>query len=206
MKNNNENNTLKTVLIVLLGAAVQLVTFIICRYLLDEEEREKRRVKRAKRLKEKVKLNFSNESGEEISDELLNSIKACCTAVLEEEEITDRAEVSLTIVDNEKIRELNKEYRDNDSVTDVLSFPLSNDGEFDINPETDRIMLGDIVISADRARRQSEEYGHSFKREMCFLATHSMFHLLGYDHEVSEEEEIMFEKQNKVLDKLGIDR
>lgn len=155
----------------------------------------------------KVELILSDNINEEISPEIIDSIKSCCIAALEEEGINEKAEVSLTIVNNEEIRELNNEYRGKDSVTDVLSFPMGENGEFDINPETNRIMLGDIVISTERARQQAEEYGHSFLREMCFLATHSMFHLLGYDHEVSkEEEEIMFLKQNKVLDKLGISR
>lgn len=138
---------------------------------------------------------------------LYDKIRKCCAAALDEEKIKEKAEVSLTIVNNEKIKELNLEHRQKDSVTDVLSFPMSDGEEFDIDPETNRIMLGDIVISAERALEQAKEYGHSFEREMCFLATHSMFHLLGYDHEVSEEEEkIMFEKQEKVLQKLGINR
>lgn len=138
---------------------------------------------------------------------LYDKIRKCCAAALDEEKIKEKAEVSLTIVNNEKIKELNLEHRQKDSVTDVLSFPMSNGEEFDIDPETNRIMLGDIVISAERAVEQAKEYGHSFEREMCFLATHSMFHLLGYDHEISEKEEkIMFEKQDKVLQKLGISR
>ena len=84
---------------------------------------------------------------------------------------------------------------------------MSEEDEFDVDPETGRVILGDIVISAERAREQAREYGHSFEREMCFLATHSMFHLLGYDHEISaEEEKIMFDKQERVLRRLGIYR
>lgn len=164
----------------------------------------------------KIKLIISDdESAKRIYDEngvvcsffLYNKIRRCCAASLKEEKIKEKAEVSLTIVSNEEIRELNREHREKDSVTDVLSFPLGENGEFDIDPETNRIMLGDIVISAERAAEQAKEYGHTFEREMCFLATHSMFHLLGYDHEVSsEEEKIMFEKQEKVLKSLGINR
>lgn len=157
--------------------------------------------------KEKVTLILSDSAKAELSPNLLKKIKSCCAGALWEEGIRDKAEVSLTIVSSEEIKELNLEHRGKDSVTDVLSFPLGENGEFDIDPETNRIMLGDIVISAERAAEQAKEYGHSFEREMCFLATHSMFHLLGYDHEVSEEEEkIMFEKQKRVLDKLGINR
>lgn len=158
-------------------------------------------------LRKRIKLIFSNNVGANISFFLLNDIRKCCQAALEEENISEAAEVSLTIVNNEEIRELNREHRQKDSATDVLSFPLGENGEFDTDPETNRIMLGDIVISAERAEQQAEEYGHSFEREMCFLATHSMFHLLGYDHEVSEEEEkIMFDKQKRVLEKVGINR
>lgn len=157
--------------------------------------------------KEKVTLILSDGAKAELSSNLLKKIKSCCAGALLEEGVKDKAEVSLTIVSNEEIKELNREHRGKDSVTDVLSFPLGENGEFDVDPETNRIMLGDIVISAERAAEQAKEYGHTFEREMCFLATHSMFHLLGYDHEVSEEEEkIMFDKQKKVLDKLGINR
>lgn len=156
----------------------------------------------------KVKLYYSNRQKlVELPKGIRTLIRQCCEAALEEESIKEDAEVSLSIVDNEKIKEMNKEFRQKDSATDVLSFPMSDGESFDIDPETDRIILGDIVISAERAKEQAEEYGHSLEREMCFLATHSMFHLLGYDHEVSKEEEkIMFEKQEKVLKKLGINR
>lgn len=170
------------------------------------------------RCRNRIKLIISDnecESAKKVYDEngvihsffLYDKIRKCCAASLKEEKIKEKAEVSLTIVSNEEIKELNLEHRGKDSVTDVLSFPLGENGEFDVDPETNRIMLGDIVISAERAAEQAKEYGHTFEREMCFLATHSMFHLLGYDHEVSEEEEkIMFDKQKKVLDKLGINR
>ena len=109
---------------------------------------------------------------------------------------------------NEGIRELNKEHRDIDRETDVLSFPLGDDENgYEVDPDTDAIMLGDIVISLEKAKQQAEEYGHSYRREVAFLLTHSLFHLLGYDHVNSEEEEKeMFGKQDKVLDKLGITR
>lgn len=156
----------------------------------------------------KVKLYFSNhQKSIDLPKGLRTLIRKCCEEALAEEEIEDEAEVNLTVVDNEEIHKMNLEYREKDAATDVLSFPMSDGEDFDIDPETNRIMLGDIVISAERALEQAKEYGHSFEREMCFLATHSMFHLLGYDHEVSEEEEkIMFEKQEKVLQKLGINR
>lgn len=134
-------------------------------------------------------------------------IEICTAAALEEEGIDDTAEVSVTLVDNEGIRELNKEHRDIDRETDVLSFPLGDDDGYEVDPDNDAIMLGDIVISLEKAAQQAQEYGHSYRREVAFLITHSLFHLLGYDHVNSEEEEKeMFGKQEKVLDKLGITR
>lgn len=136
-------------------------------------------------------------------------VKLCTAEALREENLGEyNAEVSVTLTDNEKIREINSEYRGVDSATDVLSFPMFNeDGSLETNPETDAIVLGDIVISLEKAAEQAKEYGHSFRREVAFLITHSLFHLLGYDHVNGEEEEKeMFGKQEKVLDALGITR
>ena len=205
MDSKSENSTLKTILIVMLSAAAICAAFLVCLGLLKNRGNGRKKSRKSDR--ERVKLIFSDNGSNGISPELLSSIKDCCAAALDEEGIGERAEVSLTVVDNEEIRELNNEFRGKDSATDVLSFPMSDSGEYDVNPETGRIMLGDIVISSEKARQQAGEYGHSFEREMCFLATHSMFHLLGYDHELGEEEEkIMFQKQSKVLDRLGIVR
>lgn len=140
-------------------------------------------------------------------EDIEHLIEICTAAALEEEGIDNTAEVSVTLVDNEGIRELNREHRDIDRETDVLSFPLGDDDGYEVDPDNDAIMLGDIVISLEKAAQQAEEYGHSYRREVAFLITHSLFHLLGYDHVNSEEEEkIMFGKQEKVLDKLGISR
>lgn len=134
-------------------------------------------------------------------------IEMCARAALEEEQIDEDAQVSVTLVDNEAIREINNEHRGIDKATDVLSFPLGDEDSFDTDPETGAILLGDIVISLERAKEQAEEYGHSYRREVAFLITHSLFHLLGYDHVDSEEDEkLMFGKQDKVLEKLGITR
>ena len=145
---------------------------------------------------DKIKLDFD-------AEEL---IAKCAEQALSEEEIEDDAEVSVTFVDNEKIRELNKQHRDIDRETDVLSFPAFTDEGFEVNPENDAIILGDIVISLEKAKSQSEEYGHSMMRETAFLIAHSLFHLLGYDHETPDEEKEMFEKQENVLQRLGITR
>lgn len=129
---------------------------------------------------------------------------------LELEEVTKDAEISLTFVGNEEIHALNKEYRQKDMPTDVLSFPMVPlvDGELQLNEsknyQTGDIMLGDIIISLDRAEEQAEDFGHSFKREVCFLVAHSMLHLLGYDHMTEEEEKVMIEKQKIIMDKVGI--
>lgn len=133
-------------------------------------------------------------------------VENCAQAALEEEEIEDDAEVSVTLVDNERIRELNREFREIDRETDVLSFPLGDENGFEVDPDTDAILLGDIVISLEKARSQAEEYGHGLRREVAFLVTHSLFHLLGYDHMTPDDETEMFAKQEKVLEKLGITR
>lgn len=143
-----------------------------------------------------IKLDFN-------AEEL---IEKCTEQALVEEEIDESAEVSVTFVDNEKIRALNAEHRGIDRETDVLSFPAFTDDGFEVNPENDAIILGDIVISLEKAKAQSEEYGHSMLRETAFLIAHSLFHLLGYDHETEAEEKEMFEKQENVLQRLGITR
>ena len=119
----------------------------------------------------------------------------------------------MTICTNEQIHEINLEQRDIDAPTDVLSFPMlyfDENGDIldsDYDMDGDFVILGDIVISKDRAKEQAEEFGHSFKREMAFLTVHSMLHLLGYDHVDSEEEEkVMFGKQEEILNLLGITR
>lgn len=156
----------------------------------------------------KIEIFFSDEQ-EKLSppDDIEQLIESCTRAALAEEEICEDAQVSVTLVDNEAIREINREHRNIDSATDVLSFPLGDEDSFDTDPETGAILLGDIVISLERAAEQAREYGHSFRREVAFLITHSLFHLLGYDHVDSEEDEkLMFGKQEKVLEALGITR
>ena len=143
-----------------------------------------------------------------VTKELRTLVKRSVSETLYEEGYKGDFEVSVTFTDNAGIREINKEYRDIDRETDVLSFPMTDEGEeFTVNPETDCYMLGDIVISLEKALAQAEEYGHSFRREVAFLTVHSMLHLLGYDHERSEEEEReMFGKQDIVLEAMGLDR
>ena len=111
----------------------------------------------------------------------------------------------MTFVDNNRIHELNKEYRDKDSATDVLSFPLGENGEYDIDEDNGCKLLGDIVISMERAMEQAELYGHSLQREVAYLTVHSMLHLLGYDHEKSGMDRVrMREKEEWVMTQLGL--
>ena len=132
-------------------------------------------------------------------------IRRSCNAVLDFEKFDGPAEISVTFVDNNHIHELNNEYRHKDSATDVLSFPLGENGEYDTNPETGAKMLGDIVISVEHALSQANLYGHGIEREVAFLTVHSMLHLLGYDHEKGGlERTIMREKEEQVLDALGL--
>lgn len=125
------------------------------------------------------------------------------------------SEISLTLVDDDAICEINSQFRQIDRPTDVLSFPMveyETAGEFDFledyyepfNPETGELMLGDIVISLDKVKQQSESYGHSVLREYAFLIAHSMLHLMGYDHEDEEEAKVMFSKQEEILKSLNI--
>ena len=135
-------------------------------------------------------------------------IRRCCQAVLTTEGFGKDAEVSVSFVSNSEIKNLNKIYRNKDAVTDVLSFPLtSEDGKVELNPETGAVQLGDVVISLETAVKQAQNFGHSLEREVGFLTVHSMLHLLGYDLEKSQlDQRIMREKEESVLEKLGISR
>lgn len=152
-----------------------------------------------------MKIILDNrQDDKEISEVLLKKIEKVIVACLEHEDYSDDYEVSLSFVKNDEIKDLNRDFRNIDKVTDVLSFPMLSDEDFDI--EYEEYSLGDIVISVDRAEQQAIEYGHSFEREICFLVCHSMFHLLGYDHMQEDEAEEMHAKENYVLDSLGITR
>ena len=132
-------------------------------------------------------------------------IRKACTATLKLEGFDDPAEVEVTLVNDDTIREMNGKFRNIDASTDVLSFPLGENGVYDENPETGAKMLGDIVISVEHAVSQAALYGHGIEREVAFLTVHSMLHLLGYDHENGGlEKTSMREKEEKVLDALGL--
>ena len=134
-------------------------------------------------------------------------IRRCCHAVLELEEFEGSAEVDVSLVDNQQIHAINLEQRNIDAPTDVLSFPLGENGEYDQNPATGAYMLGDIVISLEKAQAQAEEYGHSLQREVGYLTVHSMLHLLGYDHVEGGLEAVrMREKEEAVMLRIGLPR
>lgn len=132
-------------------------------------------------------------------------LKKAVSAVLGYEKFGDPAEVSITLVDNAQIRELNREYREKDTATDVLSFPLIDFYQGEVPTPGVRVGLGDIVISLERAKEQALELEHSYERETAFLCVHSMLHLLGYDHERSaEDEEDMCRRQREIMNIIGL--
>ena len=152
----------------------------------------------------KLKIYFENSTAEKISYKLKMLVRRSILATLDYEDVESNCEVSVTFTDNEGIRALNAEYRNIDRATDVLSFPLIN---YDEGEELeDEVMLGDIVLSLERAREQAEEFGHSFERECAFLCAHSTLHLLGYDHELSDEDDAdMRRRQSEIMKKLGLE-
>jgi len=147
------------------------------------------------------KIEIFNNTNEEIKE--LETVEKVLYSAMEKENLKDTS-FNLIIVDNDYIHELNKNYRGIDRETDVITFALEDEDTIIIG-DNERI-LGDIYISIDRARSQAVDYGHSFLRELSFLAVHGFYHLLGYDHQTKEEEEVMFGKQEEVLESYGIRR
>lgn len=137
-------------------------------------------------------------------------IKEVVSRVLEEERVLPEVDVYITLTNNEEIHKINKEYRDVDRPTDVLSFPMYERDEIaglknDTDDEIEKI-LGDIIVSIEKVREQAEEYGHSFERELAYLVTHGMLHLLGYDHMIEEEKAVMRKREEEILETLNITR
>ena len=156
----------------------------------------------------KLKIYFENDQTKHsIHYKLQMLIRRTILETLDYEGMENDVEVSVTFVDDEGIRELNKKFRNLDKPTDVLSFPLLDyEGESE-EPFFDELChnLGDIVISLERAMAQANEFGHSFEREVAFLTAHSMLHLLGYDHEISEEDDAdMRKRQNDIMERMGL--
>ena len=157
---------------------------------------------------DKVKVQITNRQKDvKIPSGIRLLIRRCCNAVLRTENFKGSAEVSVSFLNNAQIRELNREHRGKDIETDVLSFPMGENGVYDIDPDTGAQVLGDIVISMPKAMEQAEAFGHSLRREVGFLTVHSMLHLLGYDHENGGMEAVrMREKEEGVLSELGLQR
>ena len=159
-----------------------------------------------------------NETGEEFPFDVQDTVRLVCEAALEEEKCPYEVQVNVVLTDNEGIRELNRESRGIDLETDVLSFPnvdfcregifqIDEDREADyFDPDTGELVLGDIMISVEKVKEQSENYGHSLRREFAFLVAHSMLHLCGYDHMEEKEAVVMERKQEEILAGLGITR
>jgi probable rRNA maturation factor len=141
----------------------------------------------------------------EITDGLLAQIEKVIQKVMEIEEISREGELSLTIVDETTIKDLNREYRGKDEVTDVLSFP-QYDEFLSIKDEMDYLVIGDVVICAQRAKEQADDFGHSYSREFAYLVVHSLYHLFGFDHMNEDDKKIMREKEEAALSELGINR
>lgn len=158
-----------------------------------------------------VEFVTENETSEDIPQACIDELRRVCETVMAGEECNFDAEISLTFTDNEGIREINRDYRNIDRATDVLSFPMLEFGEDEIDADFETedglVLLGDIVISVERAREQAAELNHSLRRELAFLTAHSMLHLLGYDHvDDPVGEKMMIEKQNTALNALNITR
>ena len=157
-------------------------------------------------MKDKIKVVITNnQKGVKIPTGLRMLVRRCCNAVLKLENFEGSAEISVTFVDNKTIRDYNKQYRDKDDVTDVLSFPMGENGVYDLDPANGAKMLGDVVISMEKAVEQAERFGHSLQREVGYLTAHSVLHLLGYDHEDEGLQRVrMREKEERVMEQLGL--
>lgn len=159
-----------------------------------------------------LRINIENEQENmQVTEDMESLLSSVVKKALEYEGIEENCEVNILLTDNESIKEINNEQRNIDSATDVLSFPylMIEDGELLVSEEDyydGYLQIGDIVISLERAKEQSVEFGHSFEREIGFLTCHSVLHLLGYDHEEDGEREIMRQKEEAVLELLGLTR
>ena len=143
---------------------------------------------------------------EKVTDEIKELVRDAVSATLDYEKVKRDCAVSVTFVSDRIIREINREYRGIDRATDVLSFPQAEGGDLDGAFDGERVQLGDIVLSLEKARAQAELYGHPYEREIAFLCVHSVLHLLGYDHETGEEDEKdMRRRQRAVMKKMGLE-
>lgn len=154
-------------------------------------------------------MNISFEEGHVVSEALLEKMTEAAEYAVESENLLNldkqRCELSVTFVGLDEIHELNREYRGVDRPTDVLSFPQFEDLEEEI-PEVGEICLGDVVICREKAEEQAEEFGHSFERELVYLFTHSVLHLLGYDHMEEDEKKVMRQREEEIMEHIGLMR
>ena len=150
----------------------------------------------------KTVIEIKNLQSEPLPENTAKFVKKACRTVLKNEGFLSDAEISVSFVTQEQIRALNRDYRNIDSVTDVLSFPLNENG-YDINPQNGCAMLGDVIICVTRAKQQACELKHSLLHEITFLTVHSVLHLLGFDHIKNEDAQIMIPKQVKAMDLIG---
>ena len=149
-------------------------------------------------------MNIIYEEGHVVTQEILDKMTEAAIYAVELEELeSERCEISVTFVDMDEIHQLNREYREVDRPTDVLSFPQFYDLEEEI-PEVGEICLGDVVICKDKAAEQAEEFGHSFEREIIYLFVHSVLHLLGYDHMEEDEKVCMRAREEQIMEHLGV--
>lgn len=152
-------------------------------------------------------MNIYFEDGNVVSNELLKKMTEAARYAIETEDVLnldeDRCEISVTFVGLDEIHQLNREYRGVDRPTDVLSFPQFEDLDEEI-PDVGEICLGDVVICRDKAEEQANEFGHSFERELVYLFTHSILHLLGYDHMEADEKRLMRAREEEIMEKIGL--
>ncbi len=154
-----------------------------------------------------LSIDFLDETNE-MTEKAIEQIEGVLNLAQKKLQIKEPCELSVTFVDNDRIQEINREYRGKDKPTDVISFALEElgEGEIQISGANMPRVLGDIIISLDKAREQATDYGHSVERELGFLAVHGFLHLLGYDHETEAEEKEMFDLQRSILDEYGLGR
>nr|WP_256558174.1 rRNA maturation RNase YbeY [Halobacillus sp. A1] len=153
-----------------------------------------------------IQIDF-HDATNSVDEAFIDLVERIIQFSAKKEEVAE-SEISISFVDNKEIQELNRNYRQIDSPTDVISFPMQElgDGEVEVQNEDLPVLLGDIVISVDKANEQAKEYDHSLEREFGFLALHGFLHLLGYDHKTEEDEKKMFARQEEILHEYGLQR
>lgn len=154
-----------------------------------------------------MEIDFQDNTNS-IPENHIELVQGLLKLAAKKENVSEQAEVSVTFVTNEEIQSINRDYRHIDKATDVISFALEEtvEGETEIVGEDVPVVLGDIIISIEKAKEQAEDYNHSFERELGFLAVHGFLHLLGYDHMTKEDEKEMFQKQEDILGEYNLER